>query len=423
MNKSNKTYKIASFFAGIGGFDIAFERNGFETTYLCEINPFCQSILKDHWPDVKKDDDINEIDIKKVPCAQVWCGGFPCQDISVARGKSKRLGLSGTRSGLFYHYAELIEQAKPKVVVIENVEGLFTSNGGRDFGVILQTMTSMGYAVGWRLLNSRYFGVPQSRTRVYMCCWLNQPGKVLNVMFDKEGAEKPKPSRADFITESNKPDEYPKVPKVSYCLAATSGRHTGTDWSRTYVVCRDGVRRMTPLESERLQGFPDNWTATNNYQGDAENLNTLRYTAIGNAVSVPVVEWLAKRLYKELGKSPSESLNIANINELIPEFKDSKWMTNLSDIDFSDDEIKHKWERGGIAWKGSVIQCTINPTPSSIVESSLYDLIEKDDVASSYYLSPNAAEGILRRVDHQGRTLFAPLRIALEKLKQHNNHG
>ncbi len=422
MSNSNKIYTIASFFAGIGGFDIAFERNGFKTTYLCEINPFCQSILNDHWPKVKMCGDINETDIKNIPRAQIWCGGFPCQDISVARGKSKRLGLSGSRSGLFYQYAELIERAKPKVVVIENVEGLFTSNGGRDFGVILQTMTSMGYAVGWRLLNSRYFGVPQSRTRVYMCCWLNQPGKVLRVLFDKDGAEKPKHSRADFITEANNPDEYPKVPKVAYCLAASSGRHTGTDWSRTYVVCHNGVRRMTPLESERLQGFPDNWTAPINYQGDPESINTLRYTAIGNAVSVPVVEWLAKRLYVELGKTSRDSWDIANINKLIPEFKNSIWSTKLDEVDFSNEEIKHKWERGGIAWKDSVIQCSINPTPSAIVESSLSDLIEKEDVAQCYYLSPNAAEGIIRRVNRQGRTLFAPLRTALEELRNHNSH-
>ena len=422
MSKTDKTYKIASFFAGIGGFDVAFERNGFETKYLCEINPFCQSILNAHWPDVKKGGDINEIQLDDIPRADVWCGGFPCQDISVARGKSKRLGLSGTRSGLFYRYAELIDQAKPKVVIIENVEGLFTSNGGRDFGVILQTMTSMGYAVAWRLFNSRYFGVPQSRTRVYMCCWLNQPGKALHVMFDKTGAEKPKHSRTDFITESNQPNKYPKVPKVSYCLAATSGRHTGTDWSRTYVVCRNGVRRMTPLESERLQGFPDNWTAPIDIQGDTEVINSLRYTAIGNAVSVPVVEWVADRVYKELGKKPSDSWNIANINKLVPEFKKCSWVDNLNEIDFSDEEIKHKWERGGIAWGDSYIQCSINPTPASIVDSSLIDLIEKGDVAQEYYLSPNAAEGILRRVDHQGRTLFAPLRTALEELKKQNNH-
>jgi len=422
MSKAEKKYKVASFFAGIGGFDVAFERNGFETKYLCEINPFCQSVLHTHWPNVKRGNDINTILRKDIPRTDVWCGGFPCQDISVARGKSMRLGLSGTRSGLFFRYAELIEQVKPKVVLIENVEGLFTSNGGRDFGVILQTMTSMGYAVGWRLLNSRYFGVPQSRTRVYLCCWLNQPGKALRVMFDKTGAEKPKHSRIDFVTESNRPEEYPKVPKVSYCLAASSGRHTGTDWSRTYVVCHNGVRRMTPLESERLQGFPDNWTEPIDNKGDIEDINTLRYSAIGNAVTVPVVEWVASRIRKELVRKSKEVWNVEKINKLIPEFKNISWAHNLSDIDFSNEKLNHKWERGGIAWGDSFIQCPIAPTPPKIIEANLIDCIEKIDVAKGYYLSPNAAEGILRRVDHQGRTIFAPLRVALEELKHRNSH-
>ena len=82
-----------------------------------------------------------------------------------------RLGLNGSRSGLFYRFAELIGEKKPQVVLIENVAGLFNSNNGHDFGVILDTLNQLGYGVSWRLLNSRYFGVPQSRPRVYLCCW------------------------------------------------------------------------------------------------------------------------------------------------------------------------------------------------------------------------------------------------------------
>ena len=86
-----KPYKINSFFAGIGGFDVAFEKHGFSTSLLCEINPFCNKILNRHWPKVKKVGDINTITLEEIPDAEVWCGGFPCQDISVARGTSKRL--------------------------------------------------------------------------------------------------------------------------------------------------------------------------------------------------------------------------------------------------------------------------------------------------------------------------------------------
>ena len=416
---TKKKYNINSFFAGIGGFDIAFEQSGFKTQLLCEINPFCNQILSRHWPNVRKELDINEIEIDNIPNADVWCGGFPCQDISLARGASARLGLNGKRSGLFFRCAGLISMKMPEVVIIENVGGLFNSNKGRDFGVILQTMSAMGYAVAWRLLNSRYFGVPQSRTRVYLCCWKNNPQKALRVMFDQEGAMKPKNERADFITEESKPNEYPKVPKIAYCLAASSGRHTGTDWSRTYVVTKNGVRRLSPVESERLQGFPDYWTLPEDSLNSDDNIDTLRYTAIGNAVTIPVVKWVAKRVYEEL-MNTNKKHNL-DLLENYNDFKCSIWDNRtLSEIDFSDTEVDYKWAKGGLVWNDKFIESNVFPTPSNIISSSLLKLIEPNQNKSMYYLTPNAAEGILRRVDHQGRTLFTPLRIALEQLKNQN---
>ena len=412
---SNKEYSINSFFAGIGGFDIGFERCGFKTSFLCEINPFCLNVLEKHWPEVPKYNDITTLAASQIPDAEVWCGGFPCQDISVARGASKRMGLGGSRSGLFYDYAALIEEKKPEVVIIENVEGLFNSNGGRDFGVILQKLNELGYAVAWRLLNSRYFGVPQSRPRVYMCCWRNSPDKALRVMFDKEGAQKPSNGRLDFITESTKPTEYPKVPKVSYCLAATSGRHTGTDWSRTYVVCHDGVRRMTPKEYERLQGFPDLWTLPSGFDSESEDTDTLRYTAVGNAVSVPVIEWLANRVHQQLSTPSSKESSKDELHSYVPEFSKSSWsLFSLKDVDFTDENEKFSWPKAGIAWDFYYLGGSVQPTPREIIASSLREIVDRQETSRRYYLTPNAAEGILRRVDNQGRKLFEPLRNALE---------
>lgn len=406
-----KKYKVNSFFAGIGGFDVAFEECGFKTIMLCEIDPFCNKVLNKHWPQVKKLDDIITAKADDIDEAEVWCGGFPCQDISLARGRNGRPGLDGERSGLFYTYANLIEQKKPSVVVIENVQGLFSSNGGRDFGIILQKMTSMGYCVGWRLVNSRYFGVPQSRTRVYICCWKESASKALHVMFDNKGAHAVKNERIGFLTESNNPNEYPKVPEVSYCIAATTGRHTGTDWSRTYVVCEDGIRRLTPIECERLQGLPDNWTLVEN----EDDINSLRYKAIGNAVSVPVVRWIASRIYNELG-TENTSISKESIKEFVPEFKNAEWSEEkLSEIDFGDDSREYKWEWAGITCNDSFIQGKVSPAPCEQNDSKLIDLIQKERQDNEFYISPNASEGILRRVDRAGRTLFPPLRVALEK--------
>jgi DNA (cytosine-5)-methyltransferase 1 len=106
-----------------------------------------------------------------------------------------------------------------------------------------------------------------------------------------------------------------------------------------------------------------------------------------------------------------------HIQTTYKDFKKGELHDSLNDMDFTDVDQNHKWQKGGIAWNGLYMDCLVSPTPSTIIKSSLLDLIEKDDVSSMYYLSPNAAEGILRRVDNQGRTLFSPLRIALEKLK------
>lgn len=400
--------KVNSFFAGIGGFDLGFERQGFNNSFICENNPFCNKVLAARWPDVPKTGDINEVDPSAIPDADVWCGGFPCQDISVARGSMSRLGLKGSRSGLFHRFAELISERNPNVVLIENVAGLFNSNNGDDFAVILSTLNDLGYGVAWRLLNSRYFGVPQSRPRVYLCCWKGQPGKALSAMFEDGVPSKPAGARSSFITESTPKGKYPRVPVTGYCLAATSGRHTGTDWSRTYVTCFEGVRRLTPIECERLQGFPDNWT---NVEGDNEDSDSHRYAAIGNAVSVPVIEWIAGRIKANYHDDFKDS--IEDVVEAHKCFSGSSWV-DIPDID--NDHGKLVWPKSGLMWNGRFIPAVHRESPCAPDSATLYEIVEKGKVSPRYYLTPNAAEGILRRVDNNNRQLFSPLRSGLEKL-------
>ena len=135
---------------------------------------------------------------------------------------------------------------------------------------------------------------------------------------------------------------------------------------------------------------------------------------VGNAVSVPVVEWVAKKINHEL-KIKGSPFSDAYAKEYVPEFAKQQWVLGaFSDVDYTDISLTHKWPKAGIAWENRYIGGNVAPTPHNPIESSLADIVEYDHVSRKYYLTPNAAEGILRRVDNQGRKLFGPLRIALE---------
>ena len=300
-------YRVASFFAGIGGFDLGFERAGMHTVWQCEKKPFCQDILEKHWPDVPRVADITEVNADDIPEAEIWAGGFPCQDVSLAR-MGPRSGLRGKQSGLFYDFANLIGARRPEIVVLENVAALLSSHDGRDFAIIIRTLADFGYGVAWRVLDSRHFGVPQSRSRVFIVGSLGGPETAASILFE--------PECGDRNSEARRPDgEKPVSPfavsvgnpkqgfvkKLAHCLYAESARHTGTDWSRNYVSYPEGaVRRMTPLETERLQGFPDGWTLPIHEMPSQATLESARYHACGNAVSVPVAEWIGHRVANAL---------------------------------------------------------------------------------------------------------------------------
>lgn len=300
--------RLASLFSGIGGFELGFERAGMETVWQCEIHEFCRTILEKHWPNVPRATDIREVNPDDIPEAEVWTGGFPCQDVSLARMGPRR-GLRGKNSGLFFEFARLVESRTPRVVVIENVPGLRSSHGGRDFEIVIRTLAEIGYGVAWRVLNSRYFGVPQSRSRVFIVGFHRDPRLAGQVLFEpecsgghdaKSGSNGKKPV-SPFKRVTGDPRTGPIVPGIAYCLYAESARHTGTDWSRNYVVYPEGrVRRLTALECERIQGFPDNWTLPSNLNGDSDSVDSRRYHSVGNAVTVNVAEWLGNRILAAL---------------------------------------------------------------------------------------------------------------------------
>jgi site-specific DNA-cytosine methylase len=163
----------ASFFSGIGGFDVGLERAGFRTVSHSEVKPYSCAVLETHWPDVPNLGDLNAlcpdgegVHDCVIPFATVWTGGFPCSDFSIM-GRRKGL-LGGNRSSLGLVFLDLVRRHRPPFVVLENVPGLLTAAAGRDLGVLLGLLGDIGYGWSFRLLDARNFGLPQARRRLFI---------------------------------------------------------------------------------------------------------------------------------------------------------------------------------------------------------------------------------------------------------------
>jgi DNA (cytosine-5)-methyltransferase 1 len=160
--------RVLSLFAGIGGFDLGLERTGgFETVAFCEINPFCQRVLAKHWPGVPCYDDVSTLTGGQVGPVDVICGGFPCQDISVA---GDGLGLAGERSGLWREYNRLIRELRPRVIIVENVSALLC----RGLGDVLGDLAEGGYDAEWDCIPAAAIGAPHIRDRVWIVAYARE---------------------------------------------------------------------------------------------------------------------------------------------------------------------------------------------------------------------------------------------------------
>jgi DNA (cytosine-5)-methyltransferase 1 len=344
--------RFVSLFAGVGGFDLGFEAAGMECVGQVEIDKHAKSVLDKHWPDVPKHDDVvtaiewaREIGLNgKV---DLVCGGFPCQDLSVA---GKRLGFAGERSSLFYPAIEFAQAVGAKQVVLENVPGLFSSNGGADFVAVINTLRESGFSyVEWRVFDSQFYGVPQRRRRVYIIASVGEPnrfpvfvesnsgsrdskskqekGKATSTGIrdgivgalcasDRKGLNnqgvdqgkyvigkasfgdfKVRPLAGALTTAGDRPMTFTKSRRAQTAddfetwiegnVSPTINAFDTGDVRSTVLTLpvienmeSETVRRLTPTEFERLQGFPDGWT---DGQTDGH-----RYKQMGNAVTVNV---------------------------------------------------------------------------------------------------------------------------------------
>ena len=300
--------KILDLFSGIGGFSLGFQRAGYNFTehYFSEIDKSAIANYKKNFPNAKYIGDITTIQPADIAGADIITFGSPCQDFSLA---GKRTGLAGTKSSLIQYAIAFITCVRPSIFIWENVKGAFSSNAGADFWAILQAFANIGdYTIEWQLLNTSWV-LPQNRERIYLIGHLagrSIPGvfpfgendKLLEGKTRKENRKRTsiKTSLTRTITsryhKMGSNDTY-IIPKKAATLIG--GGNSGGLHSDMTVI--GGVRRLTEIECERLQGFPDNWTQYGNYNGDIKPIaRTQRYKLIGNAVTVDIVTMIAKRL-------------------------------------------------------------------------------------------------------------------------------
>jgi DNA (cytosine-5)-methyltransferase 1 len=229
--------KALSLFSGAGGMDLGLDRAGITAVAHCEIDPKAQSVLRRHWPDVPVISDVREVtsDVGRVDLVH---GGFPCQDISVA---GNRKGLAGDRSGLWWEFHRILGELRPRWCVIENVAGLLSSNGGRDLGSILGALGDLGYGYAYRVLDARFFGVPQRRRRVFIVGHLGGRGAA-EVLLEPEGV------RRDSATRRETEQGAAGIVAGSLGAGRISRSHTELDGHGSHVVVgSDGIQTPAPL--------------------------------------------------------------------------------------------------------------------------------------------------------------------------------
>ena len=329
------SYKSIDLFAGIGGIRLGFDNafNGdIETVFVSEWDKFAQATYKDNFADdLQIQGDITKIKEEEIPAFDICLAGFPCQAFSLA-GSRKGFdddykGMS--RGTLFFDVARICEYHKPKVIFCENVKGLTIHDKGRTFKVITGTLEELGYTVFYKVLNSRDYGVPQNRERIYIVAFRNDIDS--STFAFPEATDSTKKIK-DIIEEQEVSVKYYLSTQYIETLKQHKARHEAKGNGFGYevrslddvagaIVCggmgrernliidkrltnftpithikgevnREGLRKMTPREWARLQGFPDTYKL---------NLaDTHLYKQFGNSVSVPVIQAIAEQIKRVL---------------------------------------------------------------------------------------------------------------------------
>lgn len=282
--------RVAGLFAGIGGIEFGLSRAGWSSELLCEVDSAAQRVLRAHFPDVPLAPDIRTL--RSLPSVELVTAGFPCQDLSQA---GLTAGIDGSRSGLVGEVFRLIGRRRrtPTWVLIENVSFMLHLDGGRAMARLTGTLSDLGFAWAYRVVDTRAFGLPQRRQRVLLLA---------------SRTEDPRPILLDQDAKSNEVID----PTGRACGFYWTEGLRGLGWAVDAVPTLKGgstvgipsppavwmpdgsIRTPEIRDAERLQGFPADWTAP--AIDDISSRNGPRWRLVGNAVSVPVAQWIGGRL-------------------------------------------------------------------------------------------------------------------------------
>lgn len=414
--------------SGIEAASVAWKNLDFDCKWFSEIAAFPSKVLADKHPQIPNLGDMCDIpgrlDDEQIDCPDLICGGTPCQAFSLAGWKK---GLDDHRGNLTLKFVDIIEandcirQKKgldPSIVLWENVEGVLRDKTNA-FGCFLASLAGLKSEfdyirwpnagvihgpkrnIAWRVLDAKYFGLPQQRKRLYLMAG----GKDFfpeNILFDQFPRKLPNhEEELAFEKNGNSIELFRKYTDCLYSAYGTKWNGNAAAYNGSlFVVQNDRLRRFTPLECERLMGFPDNHT---NLPGSRP---TNRYQAVGNSWAVPVIRWIGERLldYKSNKNDiiPIESFSALTLNTLEGEnirvYSANTSSTHSHQTTF--EKLK--------PINGSEI-------PENPIIKSLFDVIDTD-ASENFYITPVGCKGILRRKEERKLTINSRLELILSKI-------
>lgn len=319
--------KMASFFAGVGGIDLGFERAGFKTIWANEKDKYAAITYQQNFDSEIILDDIVNVKESSVPDVDLLLAGFPCQAFSVA---GYRKGFEDERGNVFFELVRIIKKKRPQIVFLENVKNLVGHDKGNTFKVILEALQTYGYHVKYKVLNACEYGnVPQNRERIYVVGFLD---KEVYKKFDFPDPVLLKKTIKDVIDFETKKDDkfyytednckfydklkesinnedtiyqwrrvYVRENKSNVCPTLTANMGTGGH-NVPLIYTKHGIRKLTPRECFNIQGYPSEYILP------VDVSNTQLYKQAGNSVVVPVVQRIADNIAQALGVSEHKEL-------------------------------------------------------------------------------------------------------------------